>query len=390
MRHVPWTRAALAAAAAGASVIAWEQAVPARWRGTPATLEELVAGWGRHPRIPGVLLRVTRDGEVAFEGASGRTRRWGGTPLRPSDRFHTASVGKLFTAVTVLRLWEQQQLDLDIPVAALIGRDLVRGLVVVDGVDCVDGITVRRLLNHTSGLGNSDDDPRFQLAILTRPHQRRAPQLLLDRARRIPAVGVPGQVQSYASPGYFLLGLVIEAVTGRAYHEAVRQEVLAPLGLAATDESVHEWAPSARELHHYVGLHDLWKVDPSFEFADGGYVTTLADLTRFGAALSDGSAFAATSTLDEMLRPPVTTEPVDIDDYIGLGVHVARGPRGEQRLYHGGFWGTGLVAVPDEHLVAAYSLGQALAAAETFEAVMLDLATQRHGVAPKGLQRRDG
>lgn len=389
MHHVPRTRAALAAAAAGASLIAWEQAVPARWRRTASTLDDLVAGWGGHRRIPGVMLRVTRDGEVSFEGASGRTRRWGGTPLRPSDRFHTASVGKLFTAVTILRLWEQQRLDLDLPIAAFIDRDLARGTVVINGVDYADGITVRRLLNHTAGLGNSDDDLRFQLAIVTRPYQRRTPQLLLDRARRIPAVGVPGQVQSYASPGYFLLGLVIEAATGRSYHEAVRQEVLTPVGLNDTGESIHEWVRSTREQHHYVGLVDLWKVDPSFEFADGGYVTTLADLTRFGAALSDGSIFASASTMEEMLRPPVTTVPVDTADYIGLGVHVARDPGGHQRLYHLGFWGTGLVVVPDEQLVAAYSLGQALADAETFESVMLDLATQGLRVNSEKEQPRD-
>ena len=342
-------------------------------------MSDLVEDWGAHRRIPGVQLRVVQHDELVFEGASGHTTRWGSRRLRPSDQFHVASIGKLFTATAALRLWERNLLDLDAPVSELIGRDLVTGLVVAGDADYWRGITARRLLSHTAGLGNSDRHLRFQLDIAARPRQRRSPEMLIARARRIEPAGRPGERQSYSSPGYFLLGRILEAATELPYHQVVRKEVLEPIGMTATQESTNEWTRGTGELHHYVGPYDLWNAHPSFEFADGGFVTTAEDLCRFGVAMMSGEAFTRPTTLAEMCRKQPTSVPVADSSYIGLGVNVAIDRRGRHRLYHRGFWGTGLVMFPEAGLVLTYSLGQSSSAFGAFEAAAVELAWSQAG-----------
>lgn len=372
----PFWVAGAAALATGVAAVALEFGAPARWRGTPDSLADLITGWARLRRVPGVVLRIERGGSLAFAGASGYTTRRPRRPLQAGDRFHTASVGKLFTATAALRLWERGLLDLDASAVDYLGDDLLSGLVVRDGVDFGRHITIRQLLNHTSGLSNSDDDLCFQLVILLRPGESRTPEVLLARARRMSSVASPGTTQNYASPGYFILGRVLEAAGGMPYHELIRREILVPLGMHATDEANYEWERGQNELHHYVGPIDLSRLDPSFEFADGGFVTTAADLTRFGTALMSGAVFDDPATLDVMCQKPLTKEPVGDADYMGLGIGVALDARGRRLLYHHGFWGVGLVMCPQAELVMAYSLGQSMSAYEQFQADALRLALE--------------
>ena len=364
----------LAVAAVGA-VAGAQFAMRPRWRGVASSPRQLIEGWARHPLIPGVILRMVRDGSVAYEGAAGHTTLLPSRRLTPETLYHVASIGKLFTAVAALRLWERGLLDLDAPVHEHIDPASLVGHVVVEGIDLGRDITARHLLSHTAGLANTDTSLRFQASVFLRPHERRTPEQLLHRARRLTAVGRPGERQNYASPGYYLLGRVLESMTGLPYHCVIREEILSPLDLRSTWESNVEWRRLTDELHHYLGLVDLWRVDPSFEYADGGFVSTAADLTRFGQALMDGTVFQLPTTLEEMCRRPFTREPVPAQEYIGLGVHVSQDVHGRRLLSHQGFWGTGLVMRPDDRLVMAYAVGQANAAFDEFQAAALDLAT---------------
>lgn len=348
---------------------------PVRWTGSAKTFQQLMDGWSSQARVPGVLLRVNINNETVFSSASGSTQRWGqGRPLRAEDRFHMASIGKLFTAVAALRLCERGLLDLDARVAELLGPEIVKGLVVMDGKDQGAKITVRHLLNHTAGFGNTDDNFGIQLGIMFKPDERRTPLTLIDQARRVPPVGFPGHQQHYSSAGYFLLGLVLEKVSSLPYHEVVRREILVPLNLSSTHESTHEWKRSDEELHHYVGLVELWKVDPSFEYADGGFVTTTDDLARFGQALMSGAVFEQPQTLSIMTNLPITKKPLNPSSQFGLGIGVEKDPQGDKMFYHLGFFGCGLVMVPSTQTVIVYALGQSAADIELFQKQVLELS----------------
>ena len=331
------------------------------WDGEAETYQDIVDGWADQKAIPGVILSVDVRGERLYHGAAGRTQKSGGSALTPDTPFHTASVGKLFTAVTVLRLVEDGRLALDQPVSELLAEDIYTGLVVIEGQDRSGSMTVGQLLSHRAGLGNTDDNLAFGLSVLFQPGRHRTPDDLLDAARAVPPVARPGEVTAYASPGYFLLGRIIEAVTGQAYHEAVRAYVFTPAGMDHTFEASQEWTGERTVLHHYVGWVDLAQADPSFEFADGGFVTTAEDMIRFGRALIDGTLLSSDS-LRQIYNPDFAPAR-NIEDgshYFQSYGPVVSFPEGDPYfIYHGGYWGVFFIVYPQEETIAIMTLAQA-------------------------------
>lgn len=362
----------LAVSALGA-LIGLQLAVKPRWRGAATSPSQLIHSWAKHPLIPGVILRTVRDGSVSFADAAGFTTLLPCQRLTPDTPYHVASIGKLFTAVAALKLWERGLFDLDAPIYEYLDPTLLDGHIVIGGIDYGKQVTARQLLNHTAGFANTDSSLQFQASVFMRPQQRRTPVQLISRARRLKAVGIPGERQNYASPGYYLMGLVLESITGLPYHRVIREEVFAPLNLKSTWESNEEWRRLPNEMHHYLGLVDLWRFHPSFEYADGGFVSTAEDLTIFGQALLDGTLFDRHTTFEEMCRSPFTRVQQPTRDYIGLGIHVSQDQRGKRVLSHQGFWGTGLVMRPEDRMVVAYAMGQANAVFDEFQADALEL-----------------
>lgn len=347
--------AALLTAGVYAALMLWSATRPVFAQSAPDTLDGLVADWAALPDIPGAILFAQQGEEVIYAGAFGTLRKDGGAALTTETPFHTASVGKLFTAVTVLRLHERGALDIDAPAARYLGASFMADLLVVDGIDYGEQITIRQLLSHRAGLGNTDKYLPFNLSILTRPNRVWAPQDLIEQARRVPPAGRPGEQTQYSSPGYFLLGLVIEAVTGQPYHQAVRREVFAPLGMDATFERTYEWRGEVQTLHHYAGWNNLTDHNPSFEFADGGFVTTAQDLARFGIAMARSALFEIPQRMQLLLSPPDGADPTR--QYCALGPRL---------IFHNGSWGVRFIVLPDEDAVAVIALGQTGARTKMF------------------------
>lgn len=290
------------------------------------------------PAVPGVILRreTARGGQ---SWTAGRLRRDGGPSLRPGTPFHSASLGKLFTATAVLQQVERGALGLEDPVIAHLGAATLRGLAGA----AAPSITLRHLLAHRSGLPVLDSDPRFQSAVLDTPGRIWTPEDLLEAARGLPPSGHPGGQSAYSSTNYHLLGLVLERVTGTPYPRLIRDEILTPLGLSRTWHSAAEW-PAAQAaqlpvLHHYAGALDLTEHHPSFEFADGGFVSTAPDLTRFARLLARGAPFADPGTWARMIEAG-TPRPDGLHQ--ALGPMVAWQGGAPRAALHGGFWGLGL------------------------------------------------
>lgn len=339
----------------------------------PETLAQLVDDWAALPEIPGAILHIERGGLPVFSRAAGTLTRKGDLPATIASPFHIASVGKLFTAVTVLRLAERGELDLDAPISTWLDAKTTHGLVEIDGEDLSAAITPRQLLAHRGGLSNTDEDVNFIIAVLGSPQAQRTPHDLLAYARKAGGVARPDEIESYASPGYFLLGLIIEAAIDKPYHQAVRDEVFTPLGMASTFEANHEWTRQTTELHHYFGSYDLWTFNPSFEFADGGFVTTAADLSKFGRALMNGEVFADPDTYNQMIAPPEGVDPLEPHFYHGLGPQVWRLQSGVDILQHMGFWGVTLLMVPDEDVVIVSTTAQANSNMNALLSSLIDL-----------------
>lgn len=314
-------------------------------------LDAEVARRGVHSAIG----RLEIGNEVVFAGAAGTHSDVDRSPVLADTPFRIASVGKLFTAVAVLRLAERGGLTLDTPIGGLLPKALVDRLHVMGGVSRGPRLTVRQLLGHTTGLANIDSDPTFNGAVAKNPARRWKPEELLEFGIALGPKFEPGTGQLYSSPNYMLLGLVIEAVTNKPYHRVVREEVLDRLGLRETFEETSE-GPGPRKLaQSFMGRLNVNLASPSFEFADGGFVSTTADLCRFGHALARGALFDRAETQAAMLQAQGS-------ERIGLGpwlreIELRSGPAAV--VYHAGYWGVLLLVVPERDITIAFTVNQA-------------------------------
>jgi D-alanyl-D-alanine carboxypeptidase len=302
--------------------------------------------------VPGIAVRVESP-RFRWSGAVGRTTLDGPARLSPRDPFRISSVTKTFTAVTVLRLVEQRRLGLDDPIAAYLASGLVDRLNVVDGVSYGGSITVRQLLDHTSGVVEYVSEA-YQQAVATDPQHQWTPleQIEFGLARG-QSYCPPGRCYHYADTGYVLLGLVVEAATGRPLHELTRRLVLDPASLRHTYTEQLEPPPAhTRErAHQYLDQIDTTDFNPSFDlYGGGGLVSTPTDLARFTDALFHGHLLHD-HTLGQMLTPSPHAN-------YGLGLERLE-LDGETVWEHTGFFGTFLLYWPGRRLVITGSVNQA-------------------------------
>lgn len=306
--------------------------------------------------VPGIAVRVESP-RFRWSGAVGHTTLDGPTPLSPRDPFRISSVTKPFTAVTVLRLAEQRRLGLDDRIAKYLAPDLVDRLNVIDGVSHGRSITIRQLLNHTSGVVEyvSED---YKQAVGADPQHQWTPleQIDFGLAHGQPYCP-PGRCFRYADTGYVLLGLIVEAVTGRPLYEMTRRLVLDPLGLhrTYTEQLEPPPAPARERTHQYLDRIDTTDFNPSFDlYGGGGLVSTPADLARFTNALFRGRLLH-----DRTLRQMLTVSP---HANYGLGMERLE-LDGETVWEHTGFFGAFLLYWPDRRLIVTGSTNQANASA---------------------------
>lgn len=299
--------------------------------------------------VAGATLSATSPRlRLRFRGAAG-TIRHAGPPIRSGDTFRTASVTKPFTAAAVLRLVEGGQLRLDEPAGPLLPADIAARIGAV-----APQVTVRQLLQHTSGLPDYGTDARWTKEVLGHPNRRWTPAALIDAGLRTgPPHGPPGQAFHYSDTGYVLLALILERVTGGRLAAAYRR-LLPMQSLPATFLEGGERRGATARAHGYLGPVDLHGLHPSFDaFGGGGLVSTAGDLDAFARKLFRGRIFHRRSTLRAMLQ----TVPAGAGRRYGLGIGRRR-LAGEDIWFHEGFFGAFLVYVPRLDLSIGGSVNQ--------------------------------
>jgi D-alanyl-D-alanine carboxypeptidase len=252
----------------------------------------------------GALAEV-RDGHGGWRGAGG-VAELGTTRSVPVDgRFRVGSITKTFLATVVLQLAGEGRLRLDDTVEAWLPGAVPAG----------DRITVRHLLNHTSGLYDVlrtlplPPTPRF----LDNRWRAWTPAELVARAvADPPTFEPPGSAFAYSNTNYVLLGQIVERVTGRSYGTEIEHRVIRPLRLRDTSvpgTSTRIPGPRPRgyvpiERNGEVNLVDYTEMNPSVFGAAGEMISTTEDLNRFFAALLGGRLLPA-HLLDEMRTPGI-------------------------------------------------------------------------------------
>ncbi|KYF60066.1 hypothetical protein BE08_06780, partial [Sorangium cellulosum] len=219
-----------------------------------------------------------------------------GDPMRADHVLRIGSVTKTYVAAAVLQLAHEGALDLDDPISTWITT-----------YPGADGITVRQLLNHSSGIFDYTEDEELRLAAMADPARAWSPEEIVAAAAAHDPYFAPGAGWHYSSTNYILLGMIIEAATGEGVAGVIRDRLLEPNALSSTSFDGEE--PIAGELARgYTGDGtDMTSViHPSLPWSAGALVASAGDIARWAVALYGGAALDPGS-LAEMLAGPVPT-----------------------------------------------------------------------------------
>ncbi|MEU7277204.1 serine hydrolase domain-containing protein [Streptomyces sp. NPDC045431] len=310
---------------------------------------------------PGVLAQA-RDRDGVWNGAAGVADRDTGRERHPNDRYRVASITKTFVATTVLQLEAEGRLDLDDTVDRWL-PGVVRG----NGHDGRK-ITLRQLLNHTSGIYDYTADPGFQAkafgpGFFQHRYDTWTPRQLVGVAMGHRPNFAPGTDWAYSNTNYIVAGMVIEKATGRPYGKEIERRLIKPLKLRATSvpgTDARMPKPSGRAYSTLMAaepnapVHDVTELNPSGAWASGEMISDSADLQRFVRALLKGRLLPPAQ-----MKELTTTVPVEEGGpsaRYGLGVFAVKLSCGTEVWGHtGGIHGSvsNVVATRDgEHSLA--------------------------------------
>ncbi|MFB6435769.1 serine hydrolase [Streptomyces sp. NPDC056411] len=298
-----------------------------------AALHRLVADGA-----PGAASLVTRGhGSTAARFATaGVADLRSGRRMTRQDHFRAGSLTKPLVATVVLQLVAEGRLALHDPAAA----HLPPGVPVTGdgGRSDLRKVTVRQLLDHTSGLFNYTEDRRLSRQLYgtgfgAHRYDHHTPAELLRTALGHPPSAAPGARYRYSNTNYLVLGLIIQAVTGHPYAAEIRRRVLRPAGLRQTSFPGTDPALPQPHGRGYSRIGDrqvdTTSLDPSRAGAAGEMITTLGDLNRFFSALLGGALLAPRQMTE--LRSDKHT-----GGAYGLGLYATRLPCGVTVWGHNG------------------------------------------------------
>ena len=312
-------------AAAAPSAASAGTAKPAAPPGFRAALEQIV-----DDGVPGVVGLARRGGQVVA-AASGVADVAAGRPMATRDRVRVGSITKTMVATVVLQLAAEHRLRLSDSLARWLPGLVPGGR----------AITVRELLQHTSGIYNYTNDPGFWPAVKADPTRVWPPRALIAIAVAHPPLFPPGTAFAYSNTEYLLLGLVIEKATGHPLGRELADRIFAPLGMQHTSLPFAQVIPPAPYAHGYLlhqpgapGPVDVTQVSPSIGWAAGGVVSTAGDLARFYTALLSGQLLPP-----RLLHQMLTTVPSGPGTGYGLGIISMHTPCGTAWGHPGDFPG---------------------------------------------------
>ena len=266
------------------------------------------------PGGPGAAVAVLRDGAFIHRRAYGLADLEWQTPLEPDCVFRIASLTKQFTAVATMMLAERGLVDIDAPIERYLPDWPARGRTV----------SVRHLLNHTSGVWNHDSQ---MVERTLRPNPPVAEVLAMIRER--PFEFEPGERYAYNNSGYLLLGAIIGAVSGRGYETFLAEEIFGPLGMTTTGILKHETITPKRARGYVRGrkrFHNARLDAMSWSQAAGALGSTLDDLARWDRAIREHRLIRA-ETFEAMLAPTSFGDGQSYPYGFGWGTAEYRGAR---------------------------------------------------------------
>ena len=286
-----------------------------------ATLDS-IHGAGRFPgATAGIVLADGRSIGLAAGMSDTAARR----PMRADDLLLQGSVGKTYVAAVAMQLVKEGKLRLDAPISTYLGREpwFTR-------LPNAATITVRMLMNHTSGLVRYEFKDEFTRDLTADPDRVWRPEQLVAYILDTPAPFAAGADWDYSDTNYIVLGMIIERVTGSTLNAEIARRVLRPLELRRTVPSDRREIPNLAQ--GYAGpdnpfggtdamiVNGKFAINPQFEWAGGGYASSAEDLARWAKAMYEGRAFER-ALVDTMVAAAVPAK-LGPGVLYGLGVIV--------------------------------------------------------------------
>jgi CubicO group peptidase (beta-lactamase class C family) len=297
--------------------------------------------------VAGMSIGVVRGADTITLRGYGKADLELDVPTPDRAVYEIGSVTKQFTAAAILQLAEQHKLSLDDEITKYFPTYPLRGY----------HLTVRRLLDHTSGIKGYTEIPEFE-KIMARSLPRDSVVAMFSSK---PFDFPPGDAMAYSNSAYFLLGLIIEKVSGQTYEQYVRQHLFEPAGMRDTRYcSTSTVVP--RRAHGYDVRNDTLRlaayIDMTWPYSAGALCSTAGDLIAWTQALHGGRLYSAAS-YHEMITPGALNDGTVIRYAKGLALDSVDGHR---RISHGGGipgFLTQLSYFPDDSLIVVVLLNTA-------------------------------
>lgn len=305
----------------------------------PSSLDQHLDSLYANRDFPGLSMAIIFPDGKAITATKGYANIAKQKPMKPDHRLLAGSIGKTVVAATALKLVEQQKLKLDEPISTYLGDK-----VWFDSLPNAREITVRMLMNHTSGVPEHVQHPTFLQHTQQYPDKIWTP---LELVRYIfgAALFKAGEGWSYADTNYIILGMIMEEITGRKYYDLARELILKPSGIKqvipsdkpkiakmavgySQENSPFGWSGAMMERGKFV-------LNPQLEWTGGGYATTPEDLARWAKYLYKGNAIGEAMLAEMYQAIPNALGP----SAYGLGIIISETPQGKTYGHSGWFPG---------------------------------------------------
>lgn len=278
--------------------------------------------------IPGLSLAVVRDGKVILAKGYGMANLELAAPATEKTNYSIASITKTFTAMAVLLLVEEGKIALEDPISKHLPNLPAAW----------NPVTIRQLLNHTSGIVGfaTYEGPRCKA--LTEIYD--SPEDFLDEVKCLPLEFPSGERWVYGDTGYLLLGILIEKVSGGAYEKFLGERIFAPLGMTDTRVITYtDLIPNRADGYSWENgsFHHAERLSV-FEFSNGGLVSTVLDMAKLDIAFTSEKVLKR-ATLEQMMMNAKLNSGEIVPSY-GLGVGLTLF-LGRKRVGHNGGGGLG-------------------------------------------------
>lgn len=257
-------------------------------------IEDLMGLYSEYGQFNGSVL-VAEDGEVIYKNGFGKANMEWDIPNAANTRHRLGSITKQFTASLILQLVEEGKLKLDAPVTTYL-PDYPKAT--------GDKITLHHLLTHSSGIPNYTSFPKFFEETSRDPY---SPTEFISKFKDMDLEFTPGEKFAYSNSGYFLLGVIIEKVTGKSYEENLQEMIFQPLNMKNTGFDQHNVIIKNRASGYEKRGNTYFNtayLDMSIPYSAGSLYSTVEDLYLWDRALQNNSLLSRENT-DLMFAPHI-------------------------------------------------------------------------------------